>query len=49
LTGLVPMHNLDKFDQLQQHPQPAHPRLSGQSTFWRNEHISPNEHIAASA
>jgi NAD(P)H dehydrogenase (quinone) len=49
LTGLVPMHNLDKFDRLQQHPQPAHPRLSGQSTFWRNEHISPNEHIAASA
>src|ERR1700754_2148381 len=28
LIGLVPMHRLDKFDRLQQHPQPAHPRLS---------------------
>jgi NAD(P)H dehydrogenase (quinone) len=39
LTGLVPMHRLDRFDRLQQHPQPAHPRLSGQSAVWRNEHI----------
>ena len=31
LIGLVPMHRLDKFDRHQQHPQPAHPRLSGQS------------------
>jgi hypothetical protein len=38
LTGLVPMHRLDKFDRLQQHPQPAHPRLSGESAVWRNEH-----------
>jgi NAD(P)H dehydrogenase (quinone) len=38
LTGLVPMHRLDHFDRLQQHPQPAHPRLSGQSAFWRDEH-----------
>ena len=42
LTGLVPMHHLDKFDRRQQHPRPAHPRLSGQSTFWRNEHIVPD-------
>jgi NAD(P)H dehydrogenase (quinone) len=38
LTGLVPMHRLDRFDRHQQHPQPAHPRLSGQSVVWRNEH-----------
>ncbi|HEY2500618.1 MAG TPA: hypothetical protein VGI68_04165, partial [Mycobacterium sp.] len=40
LTGLVPMHRLGKFDRLQQHPQPAHPRLSGQSPVWRQEHIA---------
>lgn len=38
LTGLVPMHRLDRFDSLQQHPQPAHARLSGQSAVWRQEH-----------
>jgi NAD(P)H dehydrogenase (quinone) len=38
LIGLVPMHPLDKFDRLQQHPQPAHPQLSGQSAVWRTEH-----------
>lgn len=38
LTGFVPMHRLDRFDRLQQHPQPAHPRLSGQSVVWQNEH-----------
>jgi NAD(P)H dehydrogenase (quinone) len=41
LTGLVPMHRLDRFDRQQQHPQPAHPRLSGQSVVWRNEHAAP--------
>lgn len=41
LTGLVPMHRLDKFDRLQQHPQPARPRLSGQSELWRAEHTAP--------
>lgn len=40
LTGFVPMHRLDKFDRLQQHPQPVHPRLSGQSAVWRNEHTT---------
>ncbi|MBV8177397.1 MAG: NmrA family NAD(P)-binding protein [Mycobacterium sp.] len=40
LTGLVPMHRLDRFDRQQQHPQPAHPRLSGQSIVWRNEHAA---------
>ena len=38
LIGLVPMHRLDKFDRLQQHPQPAQPRHSGESVLWRNEH-----------
>jgi uncharacterized protein YbjT (DUF2867 family) len=38
LTALTPMHRLDKFDRIQQHPQPAHPRLSGQSAVWRSEH-----------
>jgi uncharacterized protein YbjT (DUF2867 family) len=38
LIGLVPMHRLDKFDQQQQHPQPAHPRYSGESAVWRNQH-----------
>ncbi|WAC90646.1 NmrA family NAD(P)-binding protein [Mycobacterium sp. Aquia_213] len=38
LTGLVPMHRLDRFDRLQQHPQPAHPQLSGQSALWQTEH-----------
>ncbi|WP_406816949.1 NmrA family NAD(P)-binding protein [Mycobacterium sp. M23085] len=38
LTALIPMHRLDKFDRNQQHPQPAHPRLSGQSPVWRSEH-----------
>ena len=37
LTGLVPMHDLDRFDLLQQHPQPAQPRFSGESVVWRNE------------
>jgi NAD(P)H dehydrogenase (quinone) len=40
LTGLVRMHRLDRFDRVQQHPRPAHPRLSGQSTVWRNEHTA---------
>ena len=41
LIGLVPMHRLDRFDRRQQHPQPAHPRLSGQSAVWRHEHAAP--------
>lgn len=41
LTGLVPMHRLDKFDRLQQHPRPARPRLSGESAVWRTEHTTP--------
>jgi NAD(P)H dehydrogenase (quinone) len=40
LTGLVPMHRLDRFDRLQQHPQPAQPRFSGESVVWRNEHAA---------
>jgi NAD(P)H dehydrogenase (quinone) len=43
LTGLVPMHDLDKFDRLQQHPQPAHPRYSAESMVWRNEHTATAE------
>ena len=40
VTSVVPMHRLDKFDRRQQHPQPAHPRYSGESTVWRNEHTT---------
>ena len=40
LTGLVPMHRLDKFDRLQQHPQPTRPRFSGESDVWRDEHAA---------
>ena len=49
LTGLVPMHRLDRFERRQQHPRPTHPRLSGQSTFWRNEHVGPTEKSTAFA
>jgi len=38
LIGFVPMHRLERFDRLQQHPEPAHPQLSGQSALWRTEH-----------
>src|SRR5262249_33759401 len=37
LIGLVPMHRLDMFDRMQQHPKPAHPRYSGESAVWRNQ------------
>jgi len=40
LIGVVPMHRLDRFDRLQQHPYPAHPRLAGESVVWRNEHTA---------
>jgi uncharacterized protein YbjT (DUF2867 family) len=45
LIGVVPMHRLDRFDRLQQHPQPAHPRLSAQSAIWRHEHapVDPSD------
>jgi NAD(P)H dehydrogenase (quinone) len=42
LIGVMPMHRLDRFDRHQQHPQPAHRRLSGQSTVWRHEHTEPD-------
>jgi uncharacterized protein YbjT (DUF2867 family) len=35
----VPMHRLDQFDRRQQHPQLVDPRLSGESAFWRGEHL----------
>jgi uncharacterized protein YbjT (DUF2867 family) len=38
LIGFTPAHRLDRFDRLQQHPQPAHPRFSAQSVIWRQEH-----------
>ena len=49
LMALVPMHRLDRFDRMQQHPQPAHPRLSGESAFWRGEHpaSTDRERLAA--
>jgi hypothetical protein len=40
VVGLTPGHRLDKFDRLQQHPQPAHTRHSGESVVWRNEHTA---------
>ena len=40
LIGVTPMHRLDRFDRLQQHPNPADPRLSGESVVWRNEHTA---------
>ena len=40
LVGLTPAHRLDKFDRLQQHPQPAHTRHSGESVVWQNEHTA---------
>ena len=40
VVGLTPAHRLDKFDRLQQHPQPAHTRHSGESVVWRNEHAA---------
>jgi NAD(P)H dehydrogenase (quinone) len=46
LTGLVPMHRLDKFEQRQQHPQPTHPRYSGESVVWRTEHPAPDRRAA---
>jgi NAD(P)H dehydrogenase (quinone) len=49
LMALVPMHRLDRFDRMQQHPQPVHPRLSGESAFWRDEHLesADRETVAA--
>ncbi|OBB81164.1 hypothetical protein A5760_17685 [Mycobacterium colombiense] len=49
LTGLVPMHRLDKFDRLQQHPQPANPRFSAQSPVWRNAHTAAAQPERATA
>ena len=46
LTGLVPMHRLDRFERRQQHPQPAHPRYSGESAVWRSEHPAPASRAA---
>jgi NAD(P)H dehydrogenase (quinone) len=45
LIGVVPMHRLDSFDRVQQHPQPAHPRFSSQSAIWRHEHapVDPSD------
>ena len=43
LVGLTPGHRLDKFDRLQQHPQPAHTRHSGESVVWRNAHTASTD------
>jgi hypothetical protein len=45
LIGVVPMHRLDRFERLQQHPQPAHPQFSAQSAIWRHEHapVDPSD------
>jgi hypothetical protein len=47
LTTVVPMHRLDAFDRRQQHPQPAHPRYSGESVVWRNEHTASDARLAS--
>lgn len=47
LTGLVPGHRLDRFDQLQQHPQPAHVMSSGRSPIWRAVHTATEPERAA--
>lgn len=49
LIGFVPMHRLDRFDRVQQHPRPAHPRLSGESALWRTEHTAAGEPEMAGA
>ncbi|OBJ07277.1 hypothetical protein A5624_22895 [Mycobacterium sp. 1482292.6] len=50
LTAITPMRRLDKFDRTQQHPQPAHPRLSGQSPVWRSEHgVAHRDPVALNA
>lgn len=36
--ALTPMHDWDGYERAQQHPRPAHPRLSGESEIWRAEH-----------
>lgn len=38
LVGLVPAPRLDRFVDLQQHPRPAHPKLSAHSAAWRATH-----------
>ncbi|WP_406229417.1 NmrA family NAD(P)-binding protein [Nocardia sp. NBC_01009] len=43
--AMVPMHRLDKFDHMQQHPQPAHPRFSGESAFWQHEHPAAEDRL----
>lgn len=42
LVGLVPKPRMDRFDRLQQHPQPAHPHFSAESAIWRREHEPGN-------
>ncbi|GAB3430377.1 Rossmann-fold NAD(P)-binding domain-containing protein [Flindersiella endophytica] len=49
LMAVVPMHRLDRFDRVQQHPQPVHPRLSGESAFWRGEHPASADRALAAA
>jgi hypothetical protein len=45
LIGVTPAHRLDRFARLQQHPQPAHPRLAGESAIWQHEHapVDPSD------
>jgi NAD(P)H dehydrogenase (quinone) len=37
VTPFVPLHRLDRFDRMQQHPRTARPLFAGQSEVWRNE------------
>jgi hypothetical protein len=48
LIGVVPMHRLDRFERVQQHPRPAHRRFSAQSAIWRHEHAPVDQTHPAS-
>ena len=37
-TAVTPALDVDRFERQQQHPQPPHPQLSGESTRWAEEH-----------
>ena len=41
--AFVPMHRLDQFDRRQQHPRLVRPRLSGESAYWRGEHLASGD------
>ncbi len=40
--GFTTAYNLDRYEREQQHPLPAHPRLTADSGVWRAEHGAPS-------